>query len=256
MLATFKLPDKYIEWNNKFGAPFGYSGENITSIKNNDEYIQKDGIFSLQENNTIRTFEYPWAFYATPIVPGLQILDIGGGLGGFQFALNKSGCHVTNIDPGREETAGWICNHKYINKLNSLFETDVKLKNTTIAQTDIHHNSIDRIFAISVIEHLSEDELQDVILCSYKFLRPGGYFIITVDLFLNIFPFKHKMKCKYGYNADLKKISETAPFKMVHGDRSELYGYPEFSPLSIITNMDNYLVGEYPAMAQCFVLQK
>ena len=70
------------------------------------------GPFTIQDNNTTRRAEYPWAYFATPLEPGLQVLELGGSLAGFQFVLDRAGCRVTNVDPGNESHGrGWPVDH-------------------------------------------------------------------------------------------------------------------------------------------------
>ena len=40
--------------------------------------------------------------------------------------------------------------------------------------------------SMSVLEHLPEDDIKEVMEHAYRCLKPGGRFIITLDLFLKI----------------------------------------------------------------------
>ena len=101
MLAPASLPELYQQWNVANGAPFGrpirkrHLLDHFLPAKSSEELR---GPFSIQLNNTTRGFEYPWAFYSAEISPGMNVLDLGGGLSGFQFALDKSGCDVVNVE--------------------------------------------------------------------------------------------------------------------------------------------------------------
>jgi len=44
--------------------------------------------------------------------------------------------------------------------------------------------------------------------------------------------------------------------ELVGGDRTELYGYPEFDASAVMGNLEELFVGDYPVLAQCFVLAK
>jgi hypothetical protein len=112
MLARKELPEAYAQWNASLGAPFGYfsskvrlSNRLLTRCKNIMPFgarLHLFGPFSVQPNTTNRIFEYPWAFNVRPIWKGMRVIEIGGGLSGFQFALSKMGCDVVNIDLGME----------------------------------------------------------------------------------------------------------------------------------------------------------
>src|SRR6516225_6156242 len=119
MLAPAQLPDKYRQWNLANGAPFGRSIPRrrfLYRLFRTTEQLR--GFFSIQQNNTTREFEYPWAFFSADVQPGMRVLDLGGGLGGFQFVLDRSGCHVINVDPGMEaEGVGWPCDGASMTRL-------------------------------------------------------------------------------------------------------------------------------------------
>jgi 2-polyprenyl-3-methyl-5-hydroxy-6-metoxy-1,4-benzoquinol methylase len=260
MLALRKLPKSYREWNLTYGSPYGHSNVNkyINVTTHNFKTFENEGPFSVQENNTTRVLEYPWAFFSTSIKKDLNVLDIGGGLCGFQFVLAKNGCKVINIDPGTyEDRFKWLCTQESIRILNNIFSTNVTLLNTTLDKANIECNSVDRIFALSILEHLSKKEIKNIMDSAYNLLKPGGYFIITLDLFLNLYPFCSRQKNKFGKNINVKDIIEMNPFKIYKGEKTELYGYPEFNSDNIISNLGKYNIGVYyPCLAQCIVLQK
>lgn len=212
------------------------------------------GPFAIQPNNTTRRFEYPWAFHATPLDAGMRVLEIGGGLSGFQFALDRHGCAVVNIDPGLEAKGiGWRCDNASMARLNQLFGTSVELRNTVISDAQLAPESFDRAFSVSVLEHLPD---RDCMRYAYDCLRPGGYFVLTVDLFLNVAPFTSKLSNKYGKNVSIKWLTELAPFELAQGNRRELYGFSEFNPEHILCGLEKYFIGSYPALVQCVVLRK
>ena len=73
-------------------------------------------------------FEYPWAYETLAPARGLSVLEVGGSLSGFQFALSRIGCDVVNIDPARETEAHWPLNPRTFSLLNRRFGTSVTLK--------------------------------------------------------------------------------------------------------------------------------
>jgi SAM-dependent methyltransferase len=266
MLARKYMPRAYHEWNRTHGAPCGrklYRWARHVPIKLVNETIFDAipllrGPFGFQLNNSTREAEYPWAFYATSITSGLKVLELGGSLSGFQFVLARAGCEVVNVDPGMEAHGrGWPVDTKSIASLNRAFGTNVALHNGFLSDAPFGHNTFDRIFSISVIEHIPEYESAKLMAQAYDLLKPGGYFVLTVDLFLNLKPFCSRESNEFGTNVSIRRLAESAPFEFVKGDRAELLGYPEFDPDRVLANLDTLMIGAtYPAVPQFVVLRK
>ncbi|TQV77647.1 class I SAM-dependent methyltransferase [Exilibacterium tricleocarpae] len=261
MLAENQLPQNFLDWNAQQGAPYGKPIILAKKLKRwlpSTWYWSLRGPFSVQRNNTTRAFEYPWAFFQAQVSPGDRILEVGGSLSGFQFALAQHGCRVVNIDPGFEAAGkGWHCDQDTLAKLNRLFHTDVELRNTTIEKAELPSDAFDCAFSISVIEHLPWGDVENVMRETFRSLKPGGRFILTVDLFTDVAPFQTAQTNKYGANINIKELAAVENFELVFGEKTQLYGYTEFEPQRILTDRDRFLVGGgYPAMVQCLVLKK
>lgn len=256
MLAKACIPESYLNWNRQHGAPHGHTVPRWKRVVSSAQAIERlRGPFALQPNNSIRTFEYPWAFHSAALQSGLSVLEIGGGLAGFQFTLSKTGCQVVNIDPGMK-FEGWPCDQQSMKILNQRFNTNVELRNTTIEKAGIPDSHFDRAFCISVIEHLSDRDALGIMQHVHRTLKPGGLFILTADLFLNMTPFCSRPTNEFGVNQNLKKLLDEKLWHLEMGERNCLNGFPEFSPDFILANLEKYLIGSYPALAQCMVLKK
>jgi len=261
MIARRELSEQYRQWNRTHGAPFGaWPGWRGSIFGNMPLWLSSRllGPFSTQTNNTFRVFEYPWAYHAAALAPGQRVLEIGGGLSGFQFVLSRLGCQVVNIDPGMvaEGNKGWPCDATTMRSLNRAFGTNVELRNCTVRDAALEPGLYDRAFSISVLEHLSPEEIAEVCATVYAALKPGGLFVLTIDLFLDTRPFSNRDQNEYGKNVDVAWLSRLAPFKLEHGDPRELHGFPEFDPKYVLANLSEYMIGSYPALAQCIVLRK
>jgi SAM-dependent methyltransferase len=264
MIARKALPPEHLAWNARWGAPFGrslYRRTRTGGLLDRTLFTWAPslrGPFGFQPNNTTREAEYPWAFHATPIAPGMKVLEIGGGLAGFQFVLDRSGCMVVNVDPGMEAHGrGWPCDQAGMDRLNRAFGTHVTLHNCFLDAAPLADDTFDRAFSISVIEHIPEAELPGIMRRAYELLRPGGLFVITLDLFLDLRPFSARESNEFGSNVSVRMLAESAPFELVAGDRSELHGYPEFDADAVLARRETLMVGSYhPALAQLLVLRK
>jgi Methyltransferase domain len=257
MLASAKIPKQFAAWNQANGAPFGYDWLRF-SAQFNSAFLQRiRGPFSIQENSTTRTFEYPWAYYAAGLDSPKKIVEVGGSLSGFQFVLSRNGHEVVNVDPGMSAKGiGWPSDERSITKLNRWFKTNVTLKTTTLGKANLPDNYYDVFFSISVVEHLPEQDIFEVMEHAYRCLKLGGRFVMTVDLFLNLEPFCRRITNEWGKNQNVRWLVEVSRMKLIEGNPSQLYGFPEFSSEEIIANLERYFIGNYPVVSQCFVLQK
>lgn len=267
MIARRVLAPLHAEWNRRWGAPFGSKFFRLSRMNPLLAGVLDRAIFAVmpslrgpfgfQGNNTTRTAEYPWAFHVTPIAPGLKVLDLGGGLSGFQFVLDRYGCKVVNVDPGMDARGlGWPVDAKRMARLNRAFGTSVTLHNCFLHEAPLEADSFDRIFSISVLEHIPAEELPEIMRGVYRLLKPGGFFVITLDLFLNLRPFCSRESNEFGSNMSTRMLVESTPMELVHGDRTELYGFPEFDRDKVLANLETLMLGEYPALAQLVVLRK
>jgi hypothetical protein len=262
VIARKHLPAPFVQWNREWGSPDGtrwFRGFRSLGVHGFVSRIRPSfgGPFKFQDNNTTRRVEYPWAFHATPITPGLKVLEIGGSLAGFQFVLDRAGCSVTNVDPGLDAHGhGWPVDQHSITRLNRHFGTHVTLHKCFLEEAPLQPATFDRAFSISVLEHIPVEEIPSTIALVYRLLKPGGYLVVTLDLFVNLAPFCSRTSNQYGTNIPARLIAESAPFELVQGDRSELLGYPEFDTDRIQSMLEELMLGDYPALAQLMVLRK
>lgn len=261
MLAPGVLPEAFAAWNRMHGAPAGFERPRRALLRrfySDEAWLRLCGPFAIQPgNNSTRRFEYPWAFHAANLSPACNIVELGGSLAGFQFALSQSGYRVVNVDPGlNAEGLGWPVEQASIARLNGWFGTDVRLVSTTLDKAEIPDGSVDVLYSISVLEHLTETELTSVMKHAQRCLRPGGQFIITLDLFLNLSPFTRRDRNQYGTNQDVRWMVEYSGLRLAQGDPAELNGFPAFAPENILIKLEDYLIGSYPVLTQCIVLEK
>ena len=261
MLARRPLPPEFARWNRKWGAPFGSrSGRllksRIPSIATTNPRLV--GLFGIQANNDTRYYEFPWAYHAVPLSPGMTALEIGGGLSGFQFVLAKQGLRVVNVDPGLDASGvGWRCDPASMARLNRAFHTDVVLHNTTLQNADLADDSIDVAFSISAIEHIPEQELPSLMREVNRVLKPGGKAVLTVDLFLDLAPFTPRLVNDYGCNIDVRRLVEWSGLRLEVGREDELFGFTTFDAREVQAQLSELYYGRrYPACAQLLVLAK
>lgn len=261
MLARKDLPSKFREWNARWGAPFGARLTKYVPLRTryNPVVGRILGPFAYQPNSRTRMVEYPWAFCCAGIQRGMSVLEVGGALSGFQFVLARHGARVTNVDPFVDYggqcryPGGPVALHQ---RLNRTFGTEVTLIPSTLPRAGLGEATFDRAYCISTIEHLSRSDLAVTLQEIRRVLKPGGLLIVTTDLFLNLAPFTKRSKNRYGANISIRAIVEESGMRLVSGDMKELCGFPEFETERVLSTLEEYSIGDYPALAQLFVLQK
>lgn len=264
MIAPAELPARFTAWNRATGAPFGCPPARFRRLLErtgvasavSDQGIRARGAFAWQTNNSIRAFEYPWCAEQIARLEGpLRILDIGGGLGGMQWHLAGEGHTVVNADPGlAAQGRGFELDAETHARVSRALAAPVELVSAPVQTADLRPGSFDVALSISTIEHFSPPDL--AALCSHlpRLLRPGGRLIITVDLFLDLFPFTPRRTNEFGRNVDLRELLGELGFGLEAGDPTELFGFEDFDAAVVQSRLSEYLVGvSYPALAQTLV---
>jgi SAM-dependent methyltransferase len=274
MIGRKELPARFAEWNDSWGAPFGYLGnrdfragrepDGSLRLAETDPASPEVGPFGFQSNSSTRLYEYPWAFFAAELEPGMRTLDIGGGISGFQFVLAQQGCAVTNVDPTARPDyttgsgPGFIAlDPERHALLNRIFGTDVRLVAERIQDAGLEPASFDRVFCLSVLEHVDPDEARQMLAATAGLLRPGGRAVLTVDLFLDLRPFGVLTRNRWGINLDVGALVESSGLTLVYGDPRELLGMREFDVDRVVRLLPELLISAaYPVLTQTLVLEK
>lgn len=246
MIAPANLPEEYQKWNEEWKAPYR-------------------GLFNGFINSVGRMYEYPWAYHAVPVEKGMKVLDYGGARAGFQFVLAKNGLEVHNLDPvatadlNKLPWLGYLIQTynlpKKIKKLNKRFGTDVKLHHCRVDEAALKDNYFDIIYSISSLEHFSDGDLEAAARNIPRILRPGGSLVVTIDLFLDCYPFTDKSNNAWGRNISVKRLVDGLGMDMVHGKKEELCGYEQFNPENIMANKKKYFNAKSP-LIETLVLKK
>jgi hypothetical protein len=259
LLARRELPQNYADWNHQWGAPHGRRSAAALAVERlgSTRFPRLQGPFAFQENTSTRAYEYPWAYHQLVHLNSSRIIEIGGALSGLQFVLAKHGHEVHNVDPFYDYGSGEyeidpVVQHS---ALNRAFGTDVRLHRATLPAAKLE-GSFSAAVCVSTLEHLSPENIQATLETLKTLVSPGGLVVLTVDLFLNLRPFCARTTNSWGSNASVAWLEELLGYTMVSGDRSELYGYQEFSTERILSQLEEYAIGAgYPQLAQLVAFQ-
>jgi 2-polyprenyl-3-methyl-5-hydroxy-6-metoxy-1,4-benzoquinol methylase len=257
MIARRALPPVFSAWNRHWGAPFGHTSRRARIYRKAAGRLPRvtvpikvAGPFGFQLNSPTRIFEYPWAFDFLKPRPGLRVLEIGGGLSGFQFALARSGCEVHNVDPFVGDWYESTPPETMHARMNAAFETNVRLHHGRLEDSELV-GPFDALCCISTLEHLSDDEIAAALGIARLLLSPSAQVVLTVDLFINSDPFTSRSAATAGRNVSIAWINELLGGTRTFGDPTELFGFPEFRTDHVLSNLEDYLLSaEFAQLAQ------
>lgn len=136
----------------------------------------------------VRRVEYPWAIFNAKLEKTMKILDVGSGVSLFPVYLASKGHDVTSIDPDI------ILMERLSPKLAEYCHTKIQYILGDVTNLEFKDNTFDRVFCISVIEHLEEEIIDGNYMNWHKknldvkaigellrVLKPGGLLILTFD---------------------------------------------------------------------------
>lgn len=165
-------------------------------------------------NHWSRAWEYPWAIYGANIEKRCRILDVGGGGSPFADYLSKLGHDSYVIDPSlrdgkplQDEPIFYLDKNKSLFRNLQLFifrtlkrtlkihsvegihsihgSSNVKYFPQKANCIDFPDNYFDRVFCLSVMEHIPKEEWNKCIQEFERVLKMSGRLVITLDMTLD-----------------------------------------------------------------------
>lgn len=161
----------------------------IVEIANLTNYIKNYDDFPS------RKFEYPFAISATELKPKMKVADMGCSIDPFAPVLAKNGLDTYGLDVFASHDESWdpvggFRNGKFkglekMRKYSSFIKEhlsfDLNYLNEDMSSTSFSDNFLDRIFCISVLEHLPAFKISIVLDEWRRILKKDGLVILTID---------------------------------------------------------------------------
>lgn len=151
------------------------------SETNAERFPWSDGMLGTPAFYAARLWEYPFALSAAELTPGMTVADVGCGMTPFTVYLQEcAGCEVTGVDPDRFEY-GFKCGAFGVSQ-EFLTRTGLRVLRGDMRALPLESDSQDRVFCLSVMEHVPPPVARLGMQEFARVLRPGGRAIVTLDL--------------------------------------------------------------------------
>jgi len=136
----------------------------------------------------VRRTEYPWAIKNSKLDKPMKILDVGSGISLFPIYLSSKGHKVTSIDNDE------ILMNRVSPNLAKWAGTNVDYALGNVTKLEFEDETFDRVFCISVLEHLEEEKIDGKVVNyrkknfdvkaieeMFRVLKSKGLLILTFD---------------------------------------------------------------------------
>jgi len=148
----------------------------------------KDVVSSSTLPYPVRRAEYPWVIAQSKLERHMKILDIGSGVSLLPIYLASKGHEILSIDNDD------ILMKRVSPLLAKWCDTNVQYREGDVTKLHFEDNTFDRVFCISVLEHLEEEKLNgryvnyrkrnlDILAIKemLRVMKPNGLLILTFD---------------------------------------------------------------------------
>ena len=126
------------------------------------------------QKHWLRMWEYSSAIMESRVDARMRVLDAGGTGTVFSYYLAAEGCEVTTVDIDRKKVdeAITLSQHLGLNMIHRL---------ESITELSDKDATYDRVFCISVIEHINAKDQPRAVAQLARVLKPGGILSVTFD---------------------------------------------------------------------------
>jgi SAM-dependent methyltransferase len=129
-----------------------------------------------------REWEYPWAVLNAGLAPGMRAVDLGcGGSPLLPYLSRRAGCLCTGVELKYMSTTGTHTLRGFVREPSELYP-DITWLVESMAELSLGDGTQDRVFCISVLEHVGPEVARGTMAETFRVLRPGGRALITTDV--------------------------------------------------------------------------
>lgn len=142
--------------------------------------------------------EYPWAIIHSDLDPDITVLDLGCHVKGLGLYLASLGINVVGQDSCDPDYLKFHPGHTPENFKKYYSDTGVQFIHSPMARIPFPDSYFDRIFCISLFDHVTFKEMRDGVPEITRVLKKDGLLVLTMD--------KHITGCKYPkFDGDVEK---------------------------------------------------
>jgi SAM-dependent methyltransferase len=148
---------------------------------NAERYPWSSDLLSRPAFYAARLWEYPFAILAAGLRRGMRVADLGCGMTPFTVYLkDEARCEVTGIDPEIFPAGLRYRGHGVSEEF--LTHTGLHVLRGDMREIPLETESQERVFCLSVMEHVPRDVRRRGMQEIARILRPRGYAVLTVDM--------------------------------------------------------------------------
>lgn len=148
---------------------------------NHERYPWSVSFLSMPSFYAARMWEYPFAILSAELQQGMVCADIGCGMTPFTVYLKDNAkCEVVAVDPEVFDAGIRYKGHGVSQEFAR--KTGLEVVQCAMEATPLASDTFDRVFCVSVIEHLPSEVARRGVQEMARILKPGGRLIITVDV--------------------------------------------------------------------------
>ena len=143
---------------------------------------------------SLKHWDYPWAILHAELEPRSRVLDAGSGRGALHLYLAAQGHDVTALDWGAFAPR-WVNRfsrgrpaHWWAQAMARAYGVRVRYQTSDVRALPFPEGTFDRVFCISVLEHLAHGDDTRAVRELLRVCAPEGRVVLTVDLALDDAP--------------------------------------------------------------------